>query len=163
MATPTRSSRRSPARRAASPGKRAEAAQPRRGKPRPRPSEAVVLDPRLAEGVALYNHHRFFECHEVLEQLWLRTEGRPRDFYKGLIQAAVAFHHWSRGNPAGAMSLYRSSSRYLKKYLPVFLGVDVQDFLRRYAELFRWLRRHPQRYDRHLLPEIRYGKDRDVA
>ena len=108
------------------------------------------------EGLALYNSHRFFECHEVLERLWLETEGRPRDFYKGVIQAAVAFHHWSRGNVGGAMSLYRSSSRYLRKYTPAFLGVDVSGFLRRYGELFGWLRRHHVRYDAHLVPPLRW-------
>ena len=110
----------------------------------------------MIEGVALYNHHRFFECHEALERLWLKTEGRPRDFYKGLIQAAVAFYHWSRGNPGGAMSLYRSSSRYLRNYRPAFMGVDVDGFLRPYTELFGWLRRHRLRYDARLVPPIRW-------
>jgi len=116
--------------------------------------------------VARYNHHQFFECHEVLEQLWRQTAGRPRDFYKGLIQAAVAFHHWSRGNLPGAMSLYRSSSRYLRKYRPAFLGVEVDGFLRQYTELFGWLRRHRTRYDPHLVPPIRWAgrsASRDVS
>ncbi len=120
-----------------------------------RPPPAVV-DPRLLEGVALFNHHRFFECHEVLEQLWLQTAGPPRDFYKGLIQAAVAFYHWSRGNLAGAHSLYRSSSRYLLRYAPECLGVDVAGFLAQYRELFGWLRHHPQRYDERLVPALRW-------
>jgi predicted metal-dependent hydrolase len=106
--------------------------------------------------VALYNHRQFFECHEVLEQAWLQAEGRPKDFYKGLIQAAVAFHHWSRGNLPGAMSLYRSSSRYLRKYLPAFLGIDVAGFFSSYTELFGWLRRHSTRYDPRLVPPIRW-------
>lgn len=116
-----------------------------------------AADPRLAEGIALFNHRRFFECHEVLERLWLDTKGPPRDFYKGLIQAAVAFHHWSRGNPAGALSLYRTSSRYLARYRAEFLGVDVEGFLRRYQELFGWLRRHRLRYDERLIPSIRWS------
>ena len=116
----------------------------------------LASDPRLVEGITLFNHHRFFECHEVLEQAWLKAEGRPRDFYKGLIQAAVACYHWSRDNPAGALSLYHSSSRYLKKYRPAFLGVNIEDFLRRYTELFGWLRRHRLRYDTHLVPSIRW-------
>jgi hypothetical protein len=114
------------------------------------------LDPRLIEGIALYNHHQFFQCHETLERAWLETEGRSKDFYKGLIQAAVAFHHWSRGNLPGAMSLYRSSSRYLRKYLPAFMGVDVAGFLSRYTELFGWLRRHRTRYDARLVPPLRW-------
>ncbi|MBI3320938.1 MAG: DUF309 domain-containing protein [Candidatus Omnitrophica bacterium] len=117
----------------------------------------------MEEGLVLYNHHRFFECHDVLERLWLQAEGRARDFYKGLIQAAVAFHHWSGGNPGGAMSLYRSSSRYLRKYRPEFLGVDVDGFLQRYTELFGWLRRHRLRYDPHLVPPLRWASPRALA
>ena len=92
----------------------------------------------------------------MLEQLWLKTDGRPRDFYKGLIQAAVACYHWSRGNPGGAMSLYRSSHRYLRRYRPECLGVDVEGFLRQYTELFGWLRRHRTRYEPGMVPPIRW-------
>ena len=113
------------------------------------------VDPRLTEGVALYNHRRFFECHETLERLWLETHDASKDFYKGLIQAAVAFYHWSRGNEAGAQTLARSSVRYLKRYAPACCGLDVQEFLTRFSELFQWLRRHRQRYDPHLVPMIR--------
>jgi len=127
------------------------------------------VDPRLVEGIALYNHHRFFECHEVLEQLWLKTTdvspacpdergaGR-KDFYKGLIQAAVAFYHWSKGNRPGALTLARSASRYLKRYTPVFCGIDVEGFLAQFSELFQWLRRHRQRYDSHLVPKLHWAK-----
>ena len=140
MATSKRSSKRSRARR----------------KPHRPAAPAPPVDPRLIEGLALYHHHRFFECHEALERLWLDTEGRARDFYKGLIQAAVAFYHWSKGNQGGAMSLYRSSSRYLRRYRPAFLGLDVAGFLQQYAELFGWLRRHRLPYDPRLVPPIRW-------
>jgi len=119
-----------------------------------RPPPRAAVDPRLIEGVALFNHHRFFECHEVLEQLWRQTSGQPRDFYNGLIQAAVACYHWSRGNLAGAHSLSRSSTRHLMRYSPECLGVDVAGFLGSYRELFGWLRRHPQRYNERLVPRL---------
>jgi len=112
----------------------------------------------LIEGIDRFNARQFYECHDVLESLWLKTAGRARDFYKGLLQAAVAFYHWSRGNPAGAMSLYRSSSRYLKRYRPVFLDIDVDAFLRQYTELFGWLRRHPLRYEARLVPVMRWRR-----
>ena len=116
----------------------------------------TAVDPHLVEGIALYNHHRFFECHEVLEQRWLRTTGVSKDFYKGLIQAAVACFHWSRGNLPGALTLARSASRYLKRYRPVCCGVDVEGFVTQFSELFQWLRRHRQRYDPRLVPVIRW-------
>ena len=122
-----------------------------------RPVRPVVpaTDPRLQEGIALFNHHQFFECHEVLEQRWRELADSSKDFYKGLIQAAVAFHHWSRGNLPGALTLARSSATYLKRYEPVYAGVEVARFLTPFTELFQWLRRHSQRYDSRLVPVIR--------
>src|SRR5213595_602969 len=39
-----------------------------------------------------WNEQRYYEAHDVLEQLWLKdTESRDADFFKGLIQAAGAF------------------------------------------------------------------------
>ena len=147
---------------------RARAVQPRRRSVAPRPQPAAAnrrlraptlpIDPRFVEGIQLFNSRQFFACHEVLEQLWLKTEGRARDFYKGLIQAAVAFYHWSRNNSGGAISLYHSSSRYLRMYRPEYSGVDVEQFLRQYTALFTSLRRHPKPYDERLVPTI-YWKD----
>ena len=92
----------------------------------------------------------------MLEALWRDTTGRQRDFYKGLIQTAVAFYHWSRGNRLGASALFRSSSRYLKTYRPAYLGLDVDNFLTPYTELFGWLRRHRLPYDPRLVPSLRW-------
>ena len=141
MATRKRSSKRSPPR-----------------PPRAPPSPPPIVDSRLVQGVALFNAREFFHYHDVLEQLWLATPARERsrDFYRGLIQAAIAFHHWSRKNQPGALTLYRSSSAYLKKYLPAWLGVDVAQFLAQYTELFQWLRRHRVPYDPRLAPTIRW-------
>jgi len=110
----------------------------------------------LLEGLALYHNHDFFRCHDVLEQVWLQTTGPSKAFYQGLIQAAVAFHHWSRGNLPGALTLARSATRHLKPYAPVYQGVDVQRFVTEFSELFQWLRRHRQRYDAHLVPSIHW-------
>jgi hypothetical protein len=120
----------------------------------PRP----IVDPRLIEGIELFNHRQFFAAHDTLERLWLETHDASRRFYQGLIQAAVAFHHWSQGNLPGAVSLYRSSRDRLRPYEPEHLGVDVAQFLRHYTELFNWVRRHPARYDARLVPAIRWSR-----
>ena len=136
---------------------------PRRPKPRaapkPRPSRFPgAPDSRLVDGINLYNHHQYYAAHDTIEQLWLATRGPERDFYRGLIQAAVACYHWSRGNRRGAMTLFRSSSRHLKKYRPDCFGVDVAGFLQRYTELFNWLRRHRTRYDARLVPTLTWNR-----
>jgi hypothetical protein len=40
-----------------------------------------------------WNEQRYYEAHDVLEQLWLKTGSSDADFFKGLIQAAGAFVH----------------------------------------------------------------------
>ena len=149
--------RRAPARRQ----RRARSARPLRPKPARTRAQQVALsaaDPRFVEGVALFNHRRFFECHDVIEALWLQTHDRSKDCYKGLIHAAVAFYHWSKGNRAGALTLARSATTYLTRYAPTFHGLDLESFLAQFTELFRWLRRHRERYDPRLVPVMRWDK-----
>ena len=70
-------------------------------------------DPLYLQGVAYFNACEFFEAHEVWEDLWKNYSGDLRLFYKGLIQAAVALHHFGNGNIRGARKVYRSSRGYL--------------------------------------------------
>ncbi|MEY2479856.1 MAG: uncharacterized protein QOI04_783 [Verrucomicrobiota bacterium] len=40
-----------------------------------------------------WNEQRYYEAHDVLEQLWLKKDTPDDNFFKGLIQAAGAFVH----------------------------------------------------------------------
>ena len=93
-------------------------------------------DKRIDEFVELFNSKRFFEAHEVLEDLWIETEGEIKDFYKGLIQCAVAFVHLERGNYRGAKKLYRTSCQYLNRYPSQLEGIDVERLLQEFDRFF---------------------------
>ena len=89
-------------------------------------TNSAVLVSALAKGIEEFNTHRFFECHETLEDIW-RAEPRPlRQFYKGVIQVAAGFHHLRRNNWKGAVNKLESGSRYLEPFRPRYLGVDVE-------------------------------------
>ncbi len=94
------------------------------------------MDQRLKDFVTLFNDRSFFEAHEVLELLWLETEGREKDFYKGLIQCAAAFVHHQRGNPKGAQKLYQRANSYLKSYLPHFGGINTEKLASEFQDFF---------------------------
>ena len=64
--------------------------------------EASAYDPHYLEGIAYFNACDFFERHESWEELWTEYQGPSRKFYQGLIQAAVALHHFGNGNIRGA-------------------------------------------------------------
>ena len=45
--------------------------------------------PQYVEAIELFNQEEFFECHDVLEELWAETQGGEKKFYQGLIQLAI--------------------------------------------------------------------------
>lgn len=54
---------------------------------------SVDVDPHYAGFFTCFNRGEYYEAHDVLEQLWLRTTGADRPFFQGLIQIAGAFVH----------------------------------------------------------------------
>ncbi len=83
----------------------------------------------MAEGVRLYNAGSFFECHEVLERVWLSTDGKERVFLHGLIKIAAAFHHYSKGTYRGMLDLLEAGSSALDDLRPSYQGVELEKFL----------------------------------
>ena len=91
-------------------------------------STATPYDPRYLAGIVLFNRGDFFEAHEVWESIWLEEHGPDRQFYQGLIQAAVGLCHFCNGNVRGAAKLYRSSRDYLARYGAVHHGMNLARF-----------------------------------
>lgn len=95
------------------------------------------MEPELAEFIQLFNSKEFFDAHEVLEQLWLRTEGEDKNFYKGLIQCAVALAHLQRGNRKGANKVCSTACAYLDQYDPEYLGIPSESLAQQMREFFQ--------------------------
>ena len=67
---------------------------------------------RFLQGLALLNAGEAFDAHEVWEELWLEAGGARARFLQGMIQLAVAMHHWQAGrHPAARRLLERGSSK----------------------------------------------------
>jgi len=94
-----------------------------------------------------WNQQRYYEAHDVLEQLWLKTNSADADFFKGLIQAAGAFVHLQKRfeHPfhakhskrlAPAVRLFQLAQKNLSRFAPRHHGLDVGalcQLLRAYA------------------------------
>ena len=95
-----------------------------------------------------WNEQRYYEAHDVLEQLWLKTDSTDANFFKGLIQAAGAFVHLqkryehplhakhSRRLPP-AVRLFRLAERNLSAFTPWHHGLNIDalcQLLRAYAD-----------------------------
>jgi len=96
----------------------------------------VEYPPLYLEGIAHFNECDFYESHELWEALWTDYQGLSRKFYQGLIQAAVALHHFGNGNIRGARKLYYSTRSYLEPYRPAHMGLDLEGFLDQFERCF---------------------------
>ena len=84
----------------------------------------------LQKGIDLFNEGHYFECHEVLEELWRGQAGDDKQFTQGLIQAAVAVHHARKNNPKGARKLCDRALMRLRPFCPQRQQIDVAALVR---------------------------------
>lgn len=101
------------------------------------------------KGIDLFNCGDYFECHEVLEELWKQQTGEDRQFTQGLIQIAVAIHHLKRNNEKGALKLFDRGLARLKACSAGYAGIDV-------PSLIDEVERQRTSLDASAKPQIRY-------
>jgi predicted metal-dependent hydrolase len=89
----------------------------------------VPVDSHLVKFIDCFNRQAYFEAHDVLEELWLVTQGERRDFYKGLIQTAAVFLKLQQARPAPAARLAHRAAAHLEKYRPVYEQLNVDEIL----------------------------------
>lgn len=104
-------------------------------------------DRGLNPGLGLFNRGRFFDAHEVLEDVWrtLPRTSAAKKPVQGLVQLAVAFHHESRGNLRGARSVLDRALRNLDSAESSFPNLDLEQLRRSVAEWRRYLADGQQR------------------
>jgi predicted metal-dependent hydrolase len=91
------------------------------------------------KGVGEFNARLFFECHDTLEELWAGVRGPSRDFFQGLIQVAVGFHHLGNRNRVGAGRLLGRALERLEGYPDQYAGLDLGELRAAVAEWRRVL------------------------
>jgi uncharacterized protein len=92
----------------------------------PRVSYSAHEIEAFARGVELFNARRFFDAHEVWEEIWLPATGHEKRCLQALIQIAAAFHHHSRGNVLGTESLLRAGVAKLERAPRSFRGIHAE-------------------------------------
>lgn len=96
----------------------------------------IELPPRFYEALSLLNAGDYFECHEVLEELWREEQSSLRLLYQGILQVAVGCYHLTaRANRRGGESKLREGLAKLQMFPPVVGVLDLEDLRRQVAEL----------------------------
>lgn len=94
-------------------------------------------DNLFTSGVRLFNRGEYFEAHEAWEALWHEAVGEQRDFLQGMIQAAVALHHYKQGNDRGAVYMYGRAQLRLSSLTSTRQEIDLRKLLTDLERIFR--------------------------
>ena len=103
-------------------------------------SGEVVNHPFYRAYFQCWNEQRYYEAHDVLEQVWLNKDSADDNFFKGLIQAAGAFVHLQKNfehpeHPKHgrrlrpAVRLFQLAEKNLSAFTPSHYGLDVSQLL----------------------------------
>jgi predicted metal-dependent hydrolase len=84
----------------------------------------------------------YFECHEVMEELWLEQGRNP--LWQGLLQVAVGLYHHDNDNISGAIKLFEQSLEKLRAKSDVETGIDLEKVIRDTEEYVTTLRQNHQ-------------------
>ena len=74
----------------------------------------MKVSPTIEEGEALFDQGQYFECHELLEEIWMKSKGNYKLLLQGLIQAAAGFHKLGAGELEGAKKLFEQALQKLR-------------------------------------------------
>lgn len=85
--------------------------------------------PLLIKGIDEFNKREFFEAHETLEVYWNTLSGDEKELVQSIIQAAVAYYHFGRGNGVGARKLLTRAVARAESVAPDTLKIDVLPYL----------------------------------
>ena len=86
------------------------------------------------KSLVLFNEKYFWECHEVLEDIWMTKTPPLKTFIQGIIQAAAAFYHVLNENPRGVLKLSGDSLAKLKPFMPSYEDMEVAFLVERLQE-----------------------------
>jgi Domain of unknown function (DUF309) len=136
--------------------------------------DGIAAHPYYRAFFRCWNEQRYYEAHDVLEQVWLGKSIDPGDakYFKGLIQAAGAFVHLRKQfehptHPkhgrrlAPAVRLFRLAEKNLAPFAPRRHALDVAKFremLGRYREAIQSDGKNP--WTPETAPEVSIGGSR---
>ena len=100
----------------------------------------------LEKGILLFNGGKYYEAHEVWEDLWRATADPVlKTCHQGLIQAAVGMHHLGRHNLVGARSQIGKAIRNLRAGIFASHDLDIEGLIAQLTTLLENLPAAPTR------------------
>ncbi len=83
----------------------------------------------LLKGIEEFNKREFYESHETLEDYWNTLSGDEKELVQSIIQSAVAYYHFGRGNRVGARKLLLRAVKRAESVAEGTLEIETAPYL----------------------------------
>ncbi len=71
---------------------------------------------KVKEGIHSFNKQNYWECHELLEDIWIEERNDPaRNVYWAIIQVANSLYHIDNKNLTGALSQLKKAKEKFQR------------------------------------------------
>lgn len=84
-----------------------------------------------------FNNERFWECHEVLEGIWKKTQEGEKNLLQGIILVAAAFVHYQKNENEICLSIMDRAMEKLQNATGNYHEIDVDGFKKRVSEIIK--------------------------
>ncbi len=89
-----------------------------------------AIENDLVHAITLFNKQGFFQCHEILEDIWFEVRGETRNFYQGILHISVGFLHLKdKNNLKGAVLQIRKVIFKLNDFIRLDLLIDIESLI----------------------------------
>lgn len=86
-------------------------------------------DEQFREGIHCFEMGRFWDAHEIWEEIWQNESGQKKLFVQACIQIAAALVHADRREWSGALQLIRKARKLLTSCRQPIFGMDPQEII----------------------------------
>jgi uncharacterized protein len=81
----------------------------------------------LSRAVDYFNEEKYWNAHEVLEQVWKRSSGKEKDLLNGLILIAAAFVHDEKDEKDICLSILERAMKKFQDSEGYYYNVDIDE------------------------------------
>lgn len=97
---------------------------------------------QFRRGIELFNQSKYWEAHEVWENVWKQRQEDSRIFFQGMIQAAAGYYRVKeRPSYVGALNNFEKAYTKLELFPDRFLGVNVEGLRSAIVQSFEEVKR----------------------
>jgi len=91
----------------------------------------------INEAKHLFNDERYWECHEILENLWRVLKGDEKTLVQAIILVCAAFVHFQKNEADIAISMLQRYQSKLNWHDRFYEGIDLEKLREGVAEIIR--------------------------